>query len=214
MNNRQTGLGLPWFRGRSPRSGCEVSGKTTVAAYFLWPTNAIRSRNVKLQMVRSMLRAATGIAIVAVSGCASVTSHVTVFDPTVHYQPTQLVVILLAFPSQPHVNIALIEAEGTAGGSEAQLLDVAREKAQALGADALVRLEVISAYQPPVPVFFGGYGGPTYWGCGYPYGPYYYLPYYGPYPPGSYGWTSGGMVQTLKAIAIKYTSGVPAGKTE
>ncbi|HXZ96659.1 MAG TPA: hypothetical protein VEG37_06395 [Burkholderiales bacterium] len=160
-------------------------------------------------------KVAIGYAITALSGCASVSSHVTVFDPTQHYAPTQNVVILLDFPQQPHVNIALIEAKGMAGGSEAELLEVARGKAQSLGADAMVRLEVTSIYEPPAPVFYSGYGGPFYWGCGYPYGPFYRGPYlYGPYPPGSCGWTEGGNVQTLKAIAIKYTTAQQSGKTE
>ncbi|HUL41987.1 MAG TPA: hypothetical protein VLV32_08815 [Burkholderiales bacterium] len=165
-------------------------------------------------MRSSVIQVAIGCSFVVLAGCASVTSQVTVFDPTRHYAPTQNVVILLRFPQRPHTNIGLIEAKGTVGGSESELLEVAREKARALGADALVRLDVTSVYEPPLPVFYPGYGGPFLWCPGYRYGPYYYPPYaYGPYPLGSYGWTEGGNVQTLKAVAIKYSAD-QAGKPE
>ena len=166
-------------------------------------------------MRSSLLQLAIVLAIAVLAGCASVTTQVTMFDPTLHYAQTQNIVILLDFPQQSHVNIALIEAKGTAGGSEAELLEDARGKAQALGADAVVRLEVTSVYQPPVPVYYPGYAGPFYWCSGHPCRPFYYAPYtYGPYPLGSYGWTDGGIVQTLKAIAIKYTTAEQGGKTE
>lgn len=125
-------------------------------------------------------------------------------DPAHQYAPTQNVAILLESPPQPHSKIALIEARGTVGGGEAELFEDARRKAQALGADAIVRLEVISVYQPPVRVYDPWYGNPFYsrygYGYGYGYRPSYFYPNYF----GAYQLVGGGNVQTLKAVAIKY----------
>jgi hypothetical protein len=137
----------------------------------------------------------TALLIAALAGCASVATHVTLLDPARQYAPTQNVVLLLDYPSRPHVKIALIEAQGMPGGSEAELLEDARKKAQALGADAVVRLEVTSVYQPPIRVYL------------YPDRLLFRYPYfYGPYPYGDYHWIGGGNVQTLKAVAIKYVA--------
>ncbi len=154
---------------------------------------------------------ALGLALLgaALAGCASVATQVTLLDPARHYEPTQNVAILLDFPPQPHVKIALIEAQGTVGGSEAELLEDARKKAQALGADAVVRLEVISVYQPPARAYDPWYGNPFYSRYRYPYAyrSLYMNPYaFGPYPYNDYRWVGGGNVQTLKAVAIKYAA--------
>ena len=145
----------------------------------------------------------------AVVGCASVDTRVTVLDPAQQYAPSQNAVILLDYPSQPYVRIALIESQGTIGGSETELLEDARRKAQALGADAIVRLEVISTYQPPLQVYDPWYGKPFY--PRYRYGYAYWPPYMGPYPHGPYAysdyrWVGGGNWQMLKAVAIKYAA--------
>ena len=149
----------------------------------------------------------TALLIAVLAGCASVATHVTPFDPARQYAPTQNVVLLLDYPPQPHVKIALIEAHGMPGGSEAELLEAARKKAEALGADAVVRLEVTSAYQPPVRVYDPWYGDPFYSRYFYPDRLLFRYPYfYGPYPYGDYHWIGGGNVQTLKAVAIKYAA--------
>ena len=154
-----------------------------------------------------LARLAIALTIAALAGCASVATQVTLLDPARQYAPTQNVAILFDFPPQPYVKIALIEAQGTVGGSESELLEDARKKAQALGADAVVRLEVISVYQPPVRVYDPWYGDPFYWRYRYPYRSPYLYPYaYGPYPYGEYRWIGGGNVQTLKAVAIKYAA--------
>jgi len=156
------------------------------------------------------LRFACTLLAAALAGCASVTTRVTVFDPAQQYAPTQNIAILLELPPQPHSKIALIEAQGTVGGGEAELYEEARRKAQALGADAIVRLEVISVYQPPVRVYDPWYGHPFYPRYRYPYRPFGYHPFgyhpfaYGPFPYSEYRWVAGGDVKTLKAVAIKY----------
>jgi hypothetical protein len=148
------------------------------------------------------------IALVAaiLAACASVSTTVTVFDPAQKFPPAEHVAILFELPPQPYVKIALIEAQGSIGGSESELLEDARKRARALGADAIVRLAVTSTYYPPVPVY-----DPTYANLFYPryrYYPYrsFYPPYwYSPYPNDGYRWIGGGNVQTLKAIAIRFT---------
>lgn len=165
------------------------------------------------------LRFACTLLAAALAGCASVTTRVTVLDPAQRYAPTQNVAVLLELPPQPHSKIALIEAQGTVGGGEAELFEEARRKAQALGADAIVRLEVISVYQPPVRVYDPWYGNPFYSRYRYPYRPFGYHPFgyhpfaYGPFPYSEYRWVAGGDVKTLKAVAIRYAAtGDRAGK--
>ena len=138
-------------------------------------------------------------------GCASVATRVTLLEPAQKYAPTQHVAILLELPSRPHVKLALIEAQGMIGGGETELFEDARKKAQALGADSIVRVEVISVYQPPVRVYDPWYGNPFYSRYRYPYRPFGYHPFaYGPFPYSEYRWVAGGDVKTLKAVAIKY----------
>src|SRR5688572_8410539 len=141
----------------------------------------------------------------AAGGCASVSTEVTVLDPAQKFAPTQNIAILMEFPARPHANIALIEVEGTVGGSEGVLLEEARRRAQALGADAVVRTEVNSVYYPPVKVYDPWYGDPFYWHFRYSQRPYYFYPHgYGPYPYADYRWIGGGSAPTLKAMAIRY----------
>ena len=152
------------------------------------------------------LRFTCALLATALAGCASVTTRVTVLDLAQQYAPTQNVAVLLDFPSQPHSRIALLEAQGMVGGGEAELFEDARKKAQALGADAIVRLEVISVYQPPVRVYDPRFGNPFYSRYRYPYRPFGYYPFaYGPFPYSEYRWVAGGDVKTLKAVAIRYT---------
>ena len=145
------------------------------------------------------------LAVAVLAGCASVATDVTIFDPVHKFAPTENVMILLDYPPQPYVKVALIEARGTLGGSEAELFAEARKRARELGADALVRLEVNAVYQPPVRVYDPAYDFPSYSRYRYPYRPFYYPPYGFPlFPYDSYRWVGGGTVQTLKAVAIKY----------
>ena len=148
---------------------------------------------------------ALALAAAVLAGCASVATDVTVFDETRKFTPTGNVVILLEYPPQPYVKIALIEARGTLGGNEAELFEEARKRARALGADAVVRIEVDALYQPPVRVYDPTYGYPYFSRYRYPYRSFYYPTYpYAFYPFDNYRWVGGGTVQTLKAVAIKY----------
>ncbi|HEV2008290.1 MAG TPA: hypothetical protein VGQ88_06145, partial [Burkholderiales bacterium] len=171
------------------------------------PRNVTRLGTVKSDMRHLLSALSPALILAALAGCASVATHITLLDPARSYAPTQNVILLLDYPPQPHVKIALIEAQGLAGGSEAELLLDARKKAQALGADAMVRVEVTAVYQPPVRAFDPWYGNPFYSRYRYPNRAFYLYPYfYGPYPYGDYVWIGGGNVQTLKAVAIKYTT--------
>ncbi len=131
------------------------------------------------------------------SGCATVSTRVVPLDPALKLAPSQRVEILLEKPQRPHTEIALLESRGVAGGGEAELLEDARRTAQALGADAIVRIEVEKTMQPPVAVYDPFYS-PF-------YSPYllYRYPYFGRYH-GEYRLIGGGTVYTLKALAIKY----------
>ena len=147
----------------------------------------------------------------ALAGCASVSTEVTVLDPAQKFAPTEQVVILFDFPPQPYLKVALIESQGSVGGSESALFEDARKRARALGADALVRLEVTAIYYPPVPVYDPAYANLFY--PRYRYYPFrtFYSPYwYAPYPYDGYRWIAGGDVQILKAMAIRYTDKAPA----
>lgn len=151
------------------------------------------------------------LAAATLAGCASVATEVTLFDPAQKFGPTEHAVILLEYPKQPHVKIALIEAQGSLGGSEAAVLEEARKRAQALGADAVVRLEVQEIYQPPVRVYDPAYPSMFSSRYRYPYRSFYGPPYaFAPYPYDSYRWIGGGNVQSLKAVAIKFTAEHPA----
>ncbi len=154
--------------------------------------------------VTVLLIAALAASLLA--GCASVATDVTVLDPAQKFAPTEHVVILFDYPPQAYIKIALIEAHGYAGGSESELLEEGRKRARALGADALVRIEVTAVYQPPVRVYDPAYANAYYPRYRYPYRSFYYPPYtYSPFPYDGYRWVGGGDVQTLKAVAIKYT---------
>jgi hypothetical protein len=135
-------------------------------------------------------------AALLLAACATVTTHVVRLDPAVQYPPTQNVEVLLHKPQRPYVEIALIESRGA---SEAELLNDAREKAKALGADAIVRLEVERVYHPPVAVYDPWYD-PFYFG----YRHFHPFPY-SPDPWGPYRVVGGGYSYVLKAAAIKYT---------
>jgi hypothetical protein len=143
---------------------------------------------------------------IVAAGCATVATEITVLDPARKFAPTEHVVILFDYPPQPHVKVALIEVQGGVGGSESELHEEARKRARALGANAIVRLEVTAVYRPPVRVYDPAYTNMFYPYYRYPYRSLYYPPYtYSPFPYDGYRWVGGGDVQTLKAVAIRYT---------
>jgi hypothetical protein len=142
-----------------------------------------------------ILRILAAAALVALAACSTVT-RVVELNPAQKYPPTTRVDVFLQKPDRPHVEIALIESRGE---SEAQMLNDAREKAAELGADAIVRTQVHTEYQPPVAVYDPWYD-PWFWGYRYrPWSPFY------PHPWGSYRVIGGYNTYVMKAVAIKYT---------
>lgn len=148
--------------------------------------------------------AAALVALVIV-GCATVSTRVVPLDPALKFAPSQRVEILLEKPPRPYTGIALLESRGMVGGGESELLEDAREKARALGADAIIRLEVEKTLQPPVAIYDPPYS---------PFHPRYALyryPYFWPHY-GEHRAIGGGTVYTLKALAIKYATDVKEEK--
>lgn len=129
------------------------------------------------------------------AACATVSTQVVQLNPAQHYAPTQHVEVLLQKPTRPYIDIALLESRG---GSEAELLNDARDKAAALGADAIVKVEIERHFHEPVAVYDPWFD-PFYWGY-YRYRPF--PPF--PHPWGPYRVVGGGFSYTLKALAIKY----------
>ena len=127
-----------------------------------------------------------------------VRTQVVPLDPARTFAPTENVEVLLEKPKRPFVEVALIESRGEIGVGEAELLLSAREKAKSVGADAIVRVDVVQYYHPPVAVY-EPWGDPFYWRWSRhrPFPPY-------PHPWGTYRVLGGGYTQTLKALAIKY----------
>jgi hypothetical protein len=153
--------------------------------------------------VRCLLAAA-----LLLGGCASVTTHVVQLNPAVQFPPSQHVSVLLQQPTRAHVDIALIESHGT---SEAEMLNDAREKAAAIGADAIVKLETDRQYHAPVAVYDPWYDPAAFGYYGYrPWSPYPYR-WGSPYAP--YQMVGGGYTYVLTAIAIKYSDAPPSGKS-
>jgi hypothetical protein len=145
--------------------------------------------------------------IALLAGCASVSTQVVRLDPAAHYAPTKNVRILLDEPKQPYRKIAIIDARGSIGGSEAELLEEARNKAKTLGADAIVRLAGSTLYEPPIAIYDPWFD-PFYYRMAY-YQPFWWYPsYYG-----EYRLVGGGYYHTLKALAIRFEkqSGSDAG---
>ena len=131
------------------------------------------------------------------AACASVSTHVVELDPAQKYPPTASAEVLLQKPARPHVEIALIEASG---GSEAEMLNDARERAKALGADAIVKTESERLYHAPVAIYDP-------WPDAFWYAPYRYR-HFPPhmYPWGTYRVVGGGYSYLLKVVAIRYTA--------
>jgi len=137
------------------------------------------------------------VLVAVLAGCASVTTRVVEMNPAVRYPPTSNVEVLFEPPQRPYVQIAVLEAEGVFGTGELELLEDMRERARALGADAIVRTESRQWYQPPTAIY-----DPMYDPFFYPRRYYPYSPYAAPY--GGYRWVGGGYYYTAKATAIKY----------
>src|SRR5215210_183571 len=140
------------------------------------------------------VRAVLSLLLLALGACASVKTQVVPLVPMQHYPPTQSVEVFLQKPARPYTEIALVESQGEVGASEADLLNDAREKARALGADAIVKLETERIYHQPVAVYDPWYD-PLFYGY-YRYRPF--APF--PHPWGTpYRIIGGGYSYVLKA---------------
>ena len=153
-----------------------------------------------MQLFRYLVLAAA----LALAACETVSTRVVPLNPAVQHPPTQNVEILLEKPTRPYVEIALIESRGF---SEAALLNDARDKARALGADAIVRIAIERVDYPPVAVYDPWFD-PFYWG------PYRHgrFPIF-PQPWGPYRVVGGGSEYVLKAMAVKYVDAAPVSPT-
>jgi hypothetical protein len=136
-------------------------------------------------------------AALAVCGCANVSTQVVELRSTQHYAPSQDVEILLEKPKRAYVELALLESNGF---SEPEMLLDAREKAKAIGADAIVKLETQTLYHPPVPIY-DPWIDPFYAGYYRRWGPF--APYDSAFGP--YRYVGGGYSYVLRSVAIKYT---------
>lgn len=135
------------------------------------------------------------LAALSATGCASVSTRVVELDPTLKLPPSQRVEILFEKPQRPFRQIALIESRGITDG-EAELLEQARSKARAMGADAIVRIEVEKTQRPPIVIHDP------------PYSPFHFGSWFDRYwcpPPAAEHRVFGAVtIFTLKALAIKY----------
>ena len=95
------------------------------------------------------MKALIAIITLMLAGCAAMTS-VVVLDPSQKYAPTASVQILLRAPDRPYIEIAKLESRGMVGEPETELLEDARMRAQEIGADAIIVLDTIAVYHPPV----------------------------------------------------------------
>jgi hypothetical protein len=142
------------------------------------------------------------VLLLTLSGCAATTS-VVLLDPAKQYSSSMSVAILLRPPERPYVEIAKLETKGAIGEPEPTLYEQAREKAAAIGADAIIIADTASVYHPPVVVH------DAWWPY---YGPWYRDRWYGhrfwhlppPYPFYPYTTLPGGNAYTVRSIAIKY----------
>ena len=78
--------------------------------------------------------------IALLAGCASEPVAITVnyFPTKNHYEPEPFVTVLNAPPSGTYVSIATLDATGAPGITKAQVIAALQQKAQALGANALI----------------------------------------------------------------------------
>jgi hypothetical protein len=147
--------------------------------------------------MRSTSLFAAALAALNAAGCASVSTRVVELDPTLRLPPSQRVEILFEKPQRPFRQIALIESRGIPDG-EAELLEQARSKAQAMGADAIVRLEVEKTQRPPIVIHDP------------PYSPFHFgswfdrFMYWRPPLADEYRVFGAVTIFTLKALAIQY----------
>jgi len=116
--------------------------------------------------------------VLLLSNC--VTSNAILKDESIKYPRSKYVEVLDKLPNKPYRIIATIETRGTIWSSMPEVIENMRQKARALGADAIIPYEDVSQYQAP----------------GVIYSPYL----------GGYQTTPGGKVPIIRGYAIIYES--------
>ncbi len=96
-------------------------------------------------MARVMKYLASGLSIVILSGCAL--SSASLLDDSKQYAPTSSAAILIEAPTRPYEQIGFIETEGWLNQPLPQLLESMKQKAMALGADAVMNIQDVSTQQ-------------------------------------------------------------------
>ena len=114
---------------------------------------------------------------ILISGCVASTSAV-MLDPSMKYLPTNNVQILSAQPERPYKTIAILETIGNQNVLIPDLLENMRQKAQEIGADAIIPIGEASQEQPQ----------------GLMYNPWL----------GGYQTVGGGFIPKVRGLAIKY----------
>ena len=114
--------------------------------------------------------------VTLIAGCA--TTSVTRVDSGTTYSPTEHVELLFDQPDRPYTTIAVLESRGPIGLGLPELLEDMKEKAKAVGADAVIPIQDASQQQAP----------------GLIYNPWL----------GGYQTIGGGTIPGVRGIAIKY----------
>lgn len=117
------------------------------------------------------------IAAFILSGCA--TTSAVMLESGVTYPPTQNVEILTQAPTRPFKQIALLEARGPVNTPITDLLESMKQKAAAIGADAVIPTQDASTRQQQGLI-------------------------YNPWLRG-YQTVGGGTLPVIRGVAIKYT---------
>lgn len=147
--------------------------------------------------MRRLVPLAAALAALGTAGCASISTRVVELDPDLKFPPSRRVEVLLEKPQRPYRQIALLESRGVTDG-EAELLEHARSKAQAVGADAIIRLAVEQTQRPPIVIYDPPYS-PFHFGSWF-----HRHAYRAPPVAGEYRVFGAVTIFTLKTLAIKY----------
>ena len=122
-------------------------------------------------------RIALLLAALVLSGCA--TTSAVMLESGVTYPPTQNVQIITQVPTRPFKQIAMLEARGPVNTPVTDLLESMRQKAAAIGADAVIPTQDASTHQQQ----------------GLMYNPWL----------GGYQTIGGGTIPVIRGVAIKFT---------
>jgi hypothetical protein len=128
---------------------------------------------------RKMTRARIALLLVplVLAGCA--TTSAVMLESGVTYPPTQNVQIITQAPTRPFKQIAMLEARGPVNTPVTDLLESMRQKAAAIGADAVIPTQDASTHQQQ----------------GLMYNPWL----------GGYQTIGGGTIPVIRGVAIKFT---------